>query len=290
MLEWVYPYPVKMAPLPGQVSVAYVDEGQGEQTLLFLHGLGSYLKGWRKNIDELRGQFRCIALDFPGYGKSSKGEHPYGMSFFAQTVRDFIAYRGLQNVILIGHSMGGQVAITVAARQAPQVQKLILISPAGFETFSDTERVWIRSLYSPTLLKATPTEQLVRNFEINFHHFPEDARFMISDRMMMKGTAAYDHYCNLIPACVNSMLDEPVLNMLPTVRIPTLVIFGENDLLIPNKLMHPRLTTVSVAEAGTARLPHARLELLRPCGHFAQWEQAEAVNRSIRSFVVGMPG
>lgn len=284
MLDWVYPYPLKIAHLPGQVSVAYIDEGAGPQTLVFLHGLGSYLKGWTKNASELSRDFRCIALDFPGYGKSSKGDLPYSMTFFARVVRDFILGLHLQNVVLIGHSMGGQVAATIAVRYPEIVQKLILIAPAGFETFSEAERAWIRATYSPTLLKAMPADQIKRNFEVNFCRFPDDARFMIDDRMMMQGTKAYEQYCEMIPHCVNGMLDEPVFDLLPQIKAQTLVLFGENDMLIPNKLLHPGLNPVMVAEAGARRIPAARLELLRPCGHFAQWECAGAVNRSIRSF------
>ncbi len=284
MLEWIYPYPVKMAHLPGKISVAYVDEGAGDKTLVFLHGLGSYLKGWKKNIDELHEDFRCIALDFPGYGKSSKGAYPYGMRFFAQTVNQFIHALGLKHVILVGHSMGGQVAITMAAQQPASFEKLVLIAPAGFETFSGPEQTWIRSIYAPTLLKNIPREQLIRNFEMNFRHFPEDARFMISDRIMMQGSEAYTHFCEMIPQCVNSMLDEPVFGLLPRIAVPTLVLFGENDMLIPNQILHPGMSPVQVAETGSARIPNARLELLRPCGHFAQWECAAAVNRSIRNF------
>ncbi len=287
MLDWVYPYPVKMTHLPGQVSVAYIDEGAGPQTLVFLHGLGSYLKGWTKNVAELSRDFRCIALDFPGYGKSSKGNLPYSMTFFARIVRDFIRQLNLQNVVLIGHSMGGQVAATFAVRYPDEVQKLVLIAPAGFETFTETDRVWIRSVYSPTLLKAMPADQIRRNFEINFSRFPDDAGFMVDDRMMMQGTKAYEQYCEMIPRCVNSMIDEPVFDLLPLIQAPSLVLFGENDMLIPNKLLHPGSNPVSIAEAGSRQIPGARLELLRPCGHFAQWECAGAVNRSIRRFCEG---
>lgn len=266
MLDWVYPYPLKMAHLPEQVSVAYIDEGAGPQTLVFLHGLGSYLKGWTKNVSELSRDFRCIALDFPGYGKSSKGDLPYSMTFFARVVRDFIQRLNLQNVVLAGHSMGGQVAATVAVRYPEIVQKLVLIAPAGFETFTETDRVWIRAAYSPTLLKAMPTDQIRRNFEVNFSRFPDDAGFMIDDRMMMLGTQAYEQYCEMIPRCVNSMLDEPVFDLLPQIKAPTLVLFGENDVLIPNKLLHPALNPVMVAETGARRIPAARLERSGPAG------------------------
>lgn len=285
MLEWVYPYTVRMAHLPGQVSVAYIDEGQGPYTLLFLHGLGSYLKAWKKNVDDLRAHFRCIALDFPGYGKSSKNRHPYGVSFFAQTVQDFIQQLELENVVLAGHSMGGHVSIILGARNLPAVKKMVLIAPAGFETFTESDRAWLRSFYSPSLLKKMSLGQITHSFEINFYRFPDDARFMIADRLLMQTTDAYDAYCDMIPQCLNSMLDEPVFHLLPHIRVPVLVIYGENDALIPNKLLHPRLTTLKVAEAGMAQLANGRLEMLRHCGHFAQWECAGAVNRSIRQWL-----
>jgi pimeloyl-ACP methyl ester carboxylesterase len=212
------------------------------------------------------------------------------MTFFARIVHDFIRQLNLQNVVLIGHSMGGQVAATFAVRYPHEVQKLVLIAPAGFETFTETDRVWIRSVYSPTLLKAMPADQIRRNFEINFSRFPDDAGFMIDDRMMMQGTKAYEQYCEMIPRCVNSMIDEPVFDLLPQIQAPTLVLFGENDMLIPNKLLHPGSNPVSIAEAGSRQIPGARLELLRPCGHFAQWECAGAVNRSIRRFCEGDSG
>lgn len=284
MLEWVYPFPVRMAHLSNAISVAYTDLGEGPQTLVFLHGLGSYLKGWQKNLEILQEDFRCIALDFPGYGKSTKGNLPYGMKFFAQIVEEFIHSLGLKNVVIVGHSMGAQVAVTLAAAQPAFLQKLVLIAPAGFETFSTREREWFSRLYSPTLLKQITKDQLIRNFEINFHQFPDDARFMIEDRLAMLDTAEYDHFCDMIPLCIQRMLQEPVYDLLPEINVPTLVLFGENDLLIPNKILHPLQNTFSIAHKGTARLPHGRLEMLRPCGHFVQWECASAVNRSIRNF------
>jgi pimeloyl-ACP methyl ester carboxylesterase len=66
MLDWVYPYPVKMTHLPGQVSVAYIDEGAGPQTLVFLHGLGSYLKGWTKNVARTEPGFPLHCPRFSG--------------------------------------------------------------------------------------------------------------------------------------------------------------------------------------------------------------------------------
>jgi hypothetical protein len=89
MKEWAYPYEVERVTVGAGIRMAYVDEGEGP-VLLFIHGLGSNLKGWKKNIDVLRKHYRCIALDLPNYGKSSGGDFSFSMTFFATKVLEFI--------------------------------------------------------------------------------------------------------------------------------------------------------------------------------------------------------
>ncbi|GJM35682.1 MAG: alpha/beta hydrolase [Saprospiraceae bacterium] len=285
MQDWIYPYEVQKVVLSDTLELAYIDEGQGEYSLLFLHGLGSYLKAWQQNIDGLSQQFRCIALDLPGYGKSSQDDYAYDMKFFAQSVRAFIDSLALEKVILVGHSMGGQVAVHSLLMDDSRIEKLVLIAPAGFETFSKSEKQWFQSLVTPETVKATPEAQIIRNFEINFHQMPKEARFMIDDRLAMRETPAYDHYCAMIPKCVSGMLEQTVFDRLPEIKQPTLIIFGQNDLLIPNPFLHPNLTTESVARAGQRQIPGSQLMLLPNAGHFVQWEQADRVNQLIMKFL-----
>lgn len=285
MQDRPYPYEVKYADLDDSLQIAYVDEGAGPATLLFIHGLGSNLKAWTKNIDSLSAQYRCIAIDLPGYGRSSLREYPYDMLFFAHTVRRFMDTLQLERVNLVGHSMGGQVATHVVLADERSIVGLILIAPAGFETFTEQESQWLQSVYTAELIKATPEEQIVKNFEINFYDMPDDARFMIEDRLQMRQTAAYDQYCNMIPQCVKGMLEQAVFDRLPEIELPTLVVFGEDDRLIPNRLLHPALTTATVAKSGAERLGQHTLKMIPEAGHFVQWEQHKLVNNAILSFL-----
>ena len=75
MDELKYDYTVKYAELSNSIKLAYIDEGKGPETILMIHGLGSYLPAWKKNIGELSKTYRVIAIDLPGYGKSSKLPH-----------------------------------------------------------------------------------------------------------------------------------------------------------------------------------------------------------------------
>ena len=102
-----YPYPIQKIEIDPGIEIAYMDEGEGPYTLLFIHGLGSYAPAWNKNLGELAEKYRCIALDLPGYGQSEKGDYPFSMAFFAEAVEAFIDSLGLENIVLVGHSMGG---------------------------------------------------------------------------------------------------------------------------------------------------------------------------------------
>ena len=70
-------------------DIAYTDQGSGK-TIIFIHGLGSYLPAWNRNVNELNKNYRCIAIDLPGYGKSSKEPHSGKMSFYAGIVKELV--------------------------------------------------------------------------------------------------------------------------------------------------------------------------------------------------------
>lgn len=284
--SWKYPFDVHFANVNDSIRLAYVDEGTGPETLVFIHGLGSNLQAWNKTIDGLRDDYRCIALDLPGYGKSSQGDYDFGMGFFADQVEALIENLELSKVTLVGHSMGGQVAITLALRQPEFLERLVLAAPAGLETFSAEHRTFFATYVQPQIIRATTVPQIEANFALNFYEMPEDARFMVEDRLAMRqDTQAYRHYSEMIPRCVLGMLDEPVAGRLAELNLPTLLVFGRQDQLIPNKFLHPELTVEMVAESGQKSITGAKLLFLDEAGHFVQWDQSAAFNKAIRAFI-----
>ncbi len=285
MADIPYPADTKYVALPSGIRLAYLDSGVGDHTLVFVHGLGSNIKSWQKTTAAMGGSYRCVAFDLPGYGRSSKGDHPYDMTFFATTLREFAAALGLKNIVLVGHSMGAQIALSAVLQDSTFAKRLVLLAPAGIETFSEAEKNWFSMVYTPALLKATPPEQIRKNFEANFFQFPADAEFMVQDRMVLRETDDYGAYCSMIPKCVAGMLREPVYEQLPTITAPVLLLFGENDALIPNRFLHKTLTTQMVAADGQRRLPNCRLEMVPNCGHFVQWEGAATVHTFLLEFL-----
>ena len=284
MEDLTYPYATKKLTVLDDIEIAYIEQGTGNQTILFVHGLGSYLPAWKKNIDVLSSSYKCIAIDLPGYGKSSKGKYAYDMKFFADVLGAFIQEMELRNVTLVGHSMGGQISITTALYYEDLVDRLILVAPAGFETFHEGQKEWFRGILTSRGVMLTPAENIQANIAYNFYDFKKDADFMISDRIAMRSAIDFEWYCYAVVQSVKGMVDQPVFDFLKEVEQPTLVLFGENDNLIPNRYLNPGKTS-KVAEKGVAQMPNASLRMIPNTGHFAMFESAELVNNEIMQFL-----
>jgi pimeloyl-ACP methyl ester carboxylesterase len=289
--ELTYPEPVQhtLTLQVGSATVAYTDHGQGEETLVLIHGLGSYLPAWKNNVGALARGRRVIAIDLPGYGKSSKSDdYAYSMAFFATIVQGVIDELGLHQPVLVGHSMGAQIAMTHALRYPGKARALVLASPAGLETFEDGEAQWLADAVTDDFTcKATPEAIWSRTTQ-NFHHMPKDARFMATDRVEVIGGPDFPQYCRAVSRSVRAMLDEPVYARLPEVDVPVLVVFGKYDQLIPNPFMHGG-STERLAKKTVPRLPRAELVMLPRAGHMAQFEQAEAWNDAVLAFLAKLP-
>ena len=284
MRDLQYPCPVQYAQLDKDLEVAYVDQGSGKKTLLFIHGLGSYLPAWKHNIEELKSHFRCIAVDLPGYGHSTKTPHSGKMSYYAQVIIKLMNHLELDKVVLVGHSMGGQIAIMTAYDHPSRVDQLILTAPAGFETFTEGQKQWFREVMTLKGVKLTPVNDIQSNLAYNFYNMPKDADFMIQDRIAMRSASDFDAYCYAIVQSVKGMVDEPVFEILPSIQHKTLVIYGANDNLIPNRYLNPG-TTANIAQKGTAQMPNATLQLIPKAGHFVMYEKASVFNQYVLEFL-----
>ncbi|MCB0638929.1 MAG: alpha/beta fold hydrolase [Lewinella sp.] len=279
-------FPLHYLRFPNGLRLAYIDEGVGETTLLFVHGLASTCEVWQRNVEVLRHDYRCLALDLPGYGGSDQDDVEVGMGAYAKLLGQFCVALALDAVVLVGHSMGGQVVLTSLLREHLPVTSVVLLAPAGLEVFSAWERRWLERLNQPTLLISQPAEQVRQHFRANFYRMPADARPLLERRLQLQQQpVALAAYADVVTRCVAAMLQEPVHEELPAIRLPVLLLFGEADQLIPNRYLHPLATTAGVAREGAARLPRAQLQLIPEAGHFVQWEKANEVNAAIRSFV-----
>lgn len=280
-----YPFEVHYQDLPNGATLAYADEGEGDRVLVMIHGLGSYLPTWKNNVEALSEEFRVIAPDLPGYGKSSKQAAQHTIPFFTESILQLLDELNIESAVFAGHSMGGQIALYMAAVHPNRTEALILTAPAGFERFTDQERELFRSMISPEMIAATPDSIIRQNVNANFYQTPEEAEFMIDDRMMMRNAPDFGYYARAQAESIFAMLEETVWDRLPSIKQPTLVVFGRQDALIPNRQLHPELSVEEIARAGTDRMPNASLIMIDEAGHFVHFEQAGMFNQVVIEFL-----
>ncbi|WNJ20466.1 alpha/beta fold hydrolase [Pontibacter sp. G13] len=281
-----YQFPIQRQPLADDWQIAYSELGDGEQTWVFIHGLGSYSPAWNRNLEAFSQHARCIAIDLPGYGQSTQRAHAGSMDWYADRVLEFLDSMEIESPVLFGHSMGGQIAVTVALKQPERIQQLVLVAPAGFETFTEQEGAAIMGVTTPEMVEATPESQIRINFGLNFSNMPEDVEAMIQDRFALKRTSDFKAYTQVISNSVKGMLGGPVFDRLGALKIPVLAVYGAEDQLIPNRYLHPTLTTEQVGQAGVDALGDGTLVMLPNAGHFAMYEQAAAFEEAVLEFLI----
>ncbi|MBF5043581.1 alpha/beta hydrolase [Aggregicoccus sp. 17bor-14] len=295
------PWPVKQLALPktaalhGMVNpprIAYVElNPQGTRTLLFVHGLGSYLKFWRYQLDAFAAQgYRVVALDLPGYGKSEKpASFPYTMEAMADVVHELAESLGVQKPVLIGHSMGGQTALSYAIRYPDALEALVLTSPAGFEKFSPREKLWFQRVFSTTLVKTTPESAIWGSVrQGNFENWRKELEWLIEERVRLSTTPAFDAYAYAQVRSVDGLVhDDFVRDSLSRIQVPTTILFGGDDKLIPNPFMHGGYAR-DVMAYGQAGIRGSTMVELAGCGHSVQLDCPEQYNAALRRFLEGL--
>jgi pimeloyl-ACP methyl ester carboxylesterase len=278
--------------LPTPLGVRYVElNAAGQVPLLFVHGLGSYLKFWRGQLDAFAAQgYRVVAIDLPGFGKSDKpASFPYTMEAMAEVVREVSQTLGLDRPVVLGHSMGGQTALSLAIRHPEALRALVLTAPAGFERFSRRERLWFERVFTSTLIEHAPEHEIRSSIVYNnFAQWRPELEWLVEERVRLSQAPDFGAYAYANVRAVHGLAaNDFVRENLDKVRVPTLVVFGDQDRLIPNPFLHGGETEDLMAE-GTRRIKGAQLNRLRGCGHAVQLDCPAEYNGAVQRFLTDL--
>lgn len=269
--------------LDSGLTLAFTDTGEGFP-VLFIHGLGSSISAWQKTIPALKDSFRCLAVDLPGFGRSSKSGSMPSMEFYADIINELLDKLQIKACGLAGHSMGGQVAVHTALKYPEKVRKLALLAPAGLETFTAEEALQLESWFQPEKIFQAGPDIIEQNVKLNFFRFPEDAQRLLEERLAYKNCTDYPFFCRVLSQSVKAMLQEPVFDKLSELNMPVLTLFGRNDAYIPSPVLHPFMKLEEMVLNATARIPQNEVVFVNSCGHFIQFEQPEKANSHLLSF------
>jgi pimeloyl-ACP methyl ester carboxylesterase len=250
----------------------HVTEAGRGPALLMLHGLSATHFNWEHTIAAFSDRFRVIAPDLPGHGRSDKPDAPYTIDFFAGVMRSLGRELGIDEAVVIGNSLGGQIAIQMALDYPTWTRALVLAAPAGgFGTTINALSWSIRAVAGPRVLSVALPYALERCV------YDRNRAEHLARRRILAERIAHEDYPGFARAVLRSLLGAIAAGRQPLHRIaqPTLLVWGRND----------RLVALSGSRRLTRAVPHARLAVLERCGHIPMLEQPEQFNRLVADFL-----
>ncbi len=273
----------------GAFSLGYVD-ADGVRTrclsagpadappLVLLHGSGGHLETYQRNILPHAAHFRVYAIDMLGHGFTDKPDRDYEIDGYVDHLLDVCDALGLGAIHVSGESLGGWVAARLAIRNPERVRKLVLNTAGGLTANPEVmERLKALSMAAvrepdPAFVRkrlewlmadpATVTDDLV------------ETRYRIYSQPGMERAMAHIMCLQDMEIRRRNMLTEEQLG---TIQAPTLVLWTTHD----------PTGKVTVGETFARAIPGARLEVMRGCGHWPQFEDPETFNRIHLDFLRG---
>lgn len=281
------PLPRKHLVVDG-VDIAYVDSGGDLPPLVFVHGLSSYTAFWEHNLAAFTDTHRVLALDLPGFGASGRPDAPYTPPWYADTVLAWLDALAIDRMTLVGHSMGGQISLTLALAHPERVEALVLSAPAGLERFDPGASRWMKGWWHEgRALQSGESEVRTSFIAAAFNRTDDGVERLIEERVRLGRHEAFEGTSVAVSRSIAGMFDWPVADRLGGITAPTLIVFGTDDRMIPNPIFTGG-STRSVAEAGRDAIPGARLVLVPGAGHTVHHDAPDVFNREVADFLRGL--
>ena len=243
------------------VQVHLMESGDGEP-LLYLHGAGSAGQ-WGPFLESLSRRYRVIAPTHPGFGKSERPEWLDRVDDVVVMYMDLLDQLGLERTFLMGHSVGGWIAASLATLASHRIRRLVLANSAGLKppgvklpdlfAMTEAETAFLMTADKAEAEKRAAHKPSVEELEAQLHNRAALARL------------AWNPYLH----------DPKLPHRLHRAGMPALLVWGKDDGLFSTK----------VAEHWLEQLPNARLELIDKAGHNPMREQGEQVTKVVLDFL-----
>ena len=264
----------------GGINTRFWTAGDAGRNLILIHGAFSSVEFWLSNIPALAENHRVYALDMPGFGLTDKIPF-YTFPQGAQFIDDFMKTQNIDRASLIGHSMGGGLSLHYIYRYPDKVERLVLADCLGLgrkvhiifkmlatpligELISRPSRNGSkRTLTTAVYDRSVVTDEMI-DLSYQYSKIPGTQKAFLS--MIRKGMSAFG-----IPSkFIRSFTDK-----LHTITVPTLIIWGEQDPILPLEHAYIALT----------QIPGSRLEVFERCGHLPHIEHPEKFNSTVTEFL-----
>ena len=248
-------------------TIRYVEEGISEENLLLIHGLGASAERWEHVIPQFAKNYRVLVPDLIGFGLSDKPLVDYTTDYLSVFIKKFLKKLNIDSVSIIGSSLGGQIGAEFTYQNNSMVKKLVLISPSGIMKHSTPALdAYVMAALYPSDSSASNAFQIMSGSK-NI------------DKKTIKGFVQRMKLPNAKMAFMSTLLGlkdaEIISEKLVSIKSPTLIIWGENDPIIP----------IKYAQSFVSEIDDCRFVKMENCGHTPYVESPDKFYKIVSDFL-----
>jgi 3-oxoadipate enol-lactonase len=253
-------------------EVYYEDVGNpAALTVVLIHGFPFSHEMWQPQLRILGSRFRVIAYDIRGHGQTSAGDGQYTFEFFVDDLIALLDHLKIEKAVLCGLSMGGYIALRAVQRNPERILGLIL---ADTQAKADSNETKLRRGASIKAVKANGVKAYAESFLKTV--FAAQSFETKTDAIdLIKKVIESNSTLGICGALLAMATRTDTTEALPSIRVPTMILVGEHDVLTP----------VSASEEMHQKIPNSEIHVIKNAAHMSNLENTQAFNDHILSFL-----
>lgn len=282
----------------GSLKTHFIRKGDQGRPIVLIHGFGGSTSTWTKTVESLASRYRVYAFDLKGFGLTAKPRNsPYSMDAYTDHLLGFLDAQKLDRPVLVGHSLGGALAARFALQYPGRVEGLVLVSPIPITLPRDPS---VLKRVGGADVRSAAEAAAALNPKLAGRMIPALVRASITRKTVESGLKAVYHNPALVtpelveiyyrPLTIDGAAEalaslatpSPPPRLVPpldTLKLPTLVTWGEHDAVVPRASFETYARTI----------PGARSFVFSESGHIPHEEQPDAFNARLNEFLDALP-
>lgn len=300
MEAYPYPYPVRFLELDVErppVRMAYMDvppaRNANGRSVVLLHGKNFYGSYWEGTIKTLADAgYRVVVPDQIGFGKSAKPEIHYSFDLLAASTVELLDHLKIEKAAVVGHSMGGMLAVRFARSYPDRTTHLVMENPIGLEDYRfkvpprTTEQV-----YQDELKNADPAKirAFLRRYVVEWK--PELYERYVEVRTRVTLSGEYPRFAMASALTYEMIHQQPVRHEFPLIAVPTLLVIGQEDRttlgrgFVPEEVLRTLGQYPRLGKAAAKDIPGSKLLELPGVGHIPHLESPDKFHVALLDFL-----
>jgi len=258
--------PVPQSVMVNNVKINYVEQGEGDEAVIFVHGYAGSLGHWRKVLELLPKEYHAYALDQRGYGQSDK-PGSYQLTEMVEDIYAFSQELGIERFTYVGYSMGGKIGMKFALDHPDVLKALVLVCPSAAFALPPDQQLAMKEavksiILSPEMMRGAIEQGVGKKLSEEF------LNELIKDTIMADPTAMHES--------MDMIVSTDLMPQLGDIRAPTLVVAGAKDMSSPlDVVVRPTVNAIK----------GSRLEVFEDSSHFLLEESPQKFVNLLTSFI-----